>query len=159
MVSRASILSPFARSIHAKVVALRRLYLTTSQRARILESISDDIKKCTNFVTPRVSIAAAARSRSLGIDLRRVGWHDQPKIDNRRKVFHLEHFNPVSAIRAACLDQRSEDAVLGILRARLKVIWVLKAQDAKLSSLGYRTKRPKPHSAYRAAGIHPKKSR
>lgn len=155
MVEPTELLRPFALSIHAKVAAIRALELTADQRARVRESISDDIKKCTNFVSPRVSVAAmkAAARRKKKIDLWSRNWHNQGTFDRGRRVFHLEHFVPVSAIREACLGERSETGILELLRTRLQIVWILKAENAKLTKLGYRSRRPDPEAAYRAAGI------
>jgi hypothetical protein len=39
------LLEPFAKSIHAKCTALNKLELREVQKARLLEAVSDDIKK------------------------------------------------------------------------------------------------------------------
>jgi hypothetical protein len=93
---------------------------------------------------------AAARRK---INLCSKNWHDQPMFDPGRRAFHLEHFVPVSAIRNACLEERSEAGILKILRTRLQIVWILKTEDAKLTRLGYRSRRSDPEAAYRAAGI------
>jgi len=148
-----SLLRPFARSIYAKASACRQLDLRAEERARFLESISDDIKKCTNFVSVDVSQAAFDRAKSVGIDLRTKTWHDQPGFDRGRLVFHLEHIVPVSAIRRACLDAPSDSAVFEILATKLRVVWILKEEDLVLTRLGYRTRRSDPDAAYRDAKI------
>jgi hypothetical protein len=153
IVELADLLRPFASSIHAKAGAVRDLDLTANQRARVLESISDDIKKCTNFVVPRVSVAAMRAAARCKIDLRTKNWHDQVRFDRGRRVFHLEHLVPVSAIRKACLERESEAGVLEVLCTRLQIVWILKTEDAKLTKLGYRSDRSEPEAAYRAAGI------
>jgi hypothetical protein len=154
MAGRTELLRPFALSIHAKVAAIYALRLTADQRARVLESISDDIKKCTNFVHPRVSVAAMkAARRKNKIDLWSKNWHNQGTFDRGRRLFHLEHFVPVSAIREACIEDRSKTGILEILRSRLQIVWILKAENDKLTKLGHRSRRPDPEAAYRAAGI------
>lgn len=153
MIGLADLLRPFALSIHARAAAVRDLDLTANQRARVLESISDDIKKCTNFVVPRVSIAAMKAAARRKIDLCSKNWHDQAAFDRGRRVFHLEHLVPVSAIRKVCLEQGSEAGILEILCTRLQIVWILKTEDAKLTKLGYRSRRSEPEAAYRAAGI------
>jgi hypothetical protein len=152
MIGAAELLWPFAQSIHAKATAVHELELTIEQRARVLESISDDIKKCTNFVDPRVSIGAKKVADRRKIDLWSKNWHDQPAFDPGRQVFHLEHFIPVSTIREACLEQ-SAAGIREILSTRLQIVWILKTENAKLTKLGYRSRRPEPEAAYRAAGI------
>ncbi len=147
------LLRPFACSILAKARALRELKLTKSQRARLLESISDDIKKCTNFVVPKASRVALEEAKQLGIDLCTKNWHDQPRFDRGRKKFHLEHLNPVSVIRAECLLAKTNSKIIQTLKQKLRVVWVLKSEDAKLTELGFRSKRLDPKAAYRSARI------
>ncbi|MBI3545138.1 MAG: hypothetical protein HY081_00880 [Gammaproteobacteria bacterium] len=147
------ILKPFACSICAKARALLAKELTKSQRARLLESISDDVKKCSNFVVPEVSRAALKEAKRLGVDICLKNWHDQPRFDQGRRKFHLEHFVPVSAIREECLDARTELKILKILKNRLRLVWILKSEDAKLTQLGFRSRRRSPKIAYRDARI------
>jgi hypothetical protein len=153
MVTSDELLMTFARSISCKVAALNELDLTTSQRARTRESISDDIKKCTNFILPEVSRAAHDEAEHLGVDLFLKNWHDQSRFDPKRKIFHFEHVLPVSAIRDLCEDMKTEEAIYNLLRTRLRIAWILKSEDAKLTSLGFRSKRADPDSAYREAKI------
>jgi hypothetical protein len=149
------ILLPFARAIYAKARALDALRpsLSSGDRARFRESISDDIKKVSNFVTPEVSEAAYAEAKVLDIDLRKMNWHDQPTFDAARELFHFEHVQPVSAIRSLCETAESEEAVLDILKTKLRVAWILKTEDAELTRLGYRHKRCDPDRAYGEAKI------
>lgn len=153
MIGLADLLRPFASSIHAKATAVRNLDLTPTQRARFVESISDDIKKCTNFVIPRVSVAANKAAARHKIDLCSKNWHNQTSFDRGRCVFHLEHLVPVSAIRKACLEHGSAAGILEILCTQLQIVRILKTEDAKLTKLGYRSRRSEPEAAYRAAGI------
>lgn len=68
-------------------------------------------------------------------------------------MFHWEHVDPISCIRVACEGVGSEGAVLEILKARLRVAWILKREDQELTRLGFKRNRPDPEEAYRAAGI------
>jgi hypothetical protein len=151
------LLTPFAASIFAKSSALRRFdaaqALSKSQRARLVESISDDIKKCTNFFTPRVSKAAHDKACELGCDLVEMHWHNQHRFDRERQTFHWEHMVPVKALREECCKANSEAEILEILTTRLCVVWVLKSEDAELTRLGFRSIRKDPMAAYREAGI------
>lgn len=63
-----SLFSPFALSIFAKASYLKKNSTSIFEKARILESISDDIKKCTTFTNPKVSKAALAKSEILNIN-------------------------------------------------------------------------------------------
>jgi hypothetical protein len=143
----------FAKAIACKIAALNELDLTSTQRARIRESISDDIKKCTNFVIPEVSCAAHEEAERRGVDLFSMNWHGQPRFDPRRKTFHFEHILPVSAIRDMYEDIKTEEEIYNILKTCLRVVWILKREDAELTNLGFRSKRADPEAAYRAAKI------
>jgi hypothetical protein len=151
------LLKPFAASIFAKASAIRHFEdaesLTQFQRARFMESISDDIKKCTNFFTPRISNAAHEEALRLGINLNKMNWHSQPRFDRGRKTFHWEHMVPVKTIREECRKARKEVEVLEILMTRPCVVWILKSEDDVLTRLGYRSKRDDPIRAYQEAGI------
>lgn len=153
MASTDDLLKPFASSIYVKASTLKSVELSSSQRARLRESISDDIKKCTNFIEPEVSEAALAEAEHLQEDLRTKNWHDQPSFDAGREIFHFEHVVPVSAIREACCAENSEGGVLAVLKSRLRVAWILKSEDAELTRLGHRINRPDPDEAYRKAKI------
>jgi hypothetical protein len=146
-------LLPFAKSIFIKCNAIKELRIPTTHRARFLESISDDIKKCTNFITPGVSKAAQEKANQIKIDICTKNWHDQHKFDNGRSIFHFEHIVPVKSIRDECISAFSEHEVHEILTTKLRVIWILKSEDYELTRLGYRSIRPEPEKAYFEAGI------
>ena len=154
MATADELLKPFAGSILCKVTALKELELTDDQKARIRESISDDIKKCTNFIQPQVSRMAHKKAKRLGIDLYSKDWHDQRSFDVGREIFHFEHVLPVSEIRNRCVELKTEKAIYEMLKTSLRVAWILKSEDAKLTSLGFRSKRKNPDSAYSEAGIN-----
>jgi hypothetical protein len=111
------------------------------------------IKKCSNFVVPEVSEAALVEARRSGVNLFEKSWHDQSAFDGGRKTFHFEHVQPVSVIRKLCMECRSEFEVQNVLEKELRVAWILKLEDAELTRLGYRSKRPSPDKAYSDAGI------
>jgi hypothetical protein len=153
MATNEEIFSIFARAISCKVSALNDLDLTPPQRARMLESISDDIKKCTNFIKPDVSHAAREEAARLGVDLSSKNWHDQHRFDPGRKTFHFEHVLPVNALRELCVRAGSPEAIHALLRTKLRVAWILKREDVELTRLGFRSRRADPEAAYREAGI------
>lgn len=148
-----ALLEPFAISVFAKLSALRTLELSASERARLREAVADDLKKCTNFCVPRVSVRAHRRASRLRIDLRGQGWHQQPRFDPGRRIFHWEHVHPVSALIAHCERQRTVRGVLRVLLTLPQVVWVLKEEDRRLTRLGYRSRRSDPAEAYERAGI------
>ncbi len=149
---------PFAQSILVKAVALKEVPFEPYQQARVLESMSEDIRKCCDvlcpkFVRPGVSVAADQQARRLGVDLRVKTWQDQHQFDKGRERFLLDHLVTVLAIREECLRQDSASAIVEVLKARLSIVWILKDEDRRLSRLGYRERRDDPVSAYVEAGI------
>jgi len=150
---RAAVLAAFAKSIFAKAEVLSRSTLPATYRARVREAVSDDLKKVSNLAIPEVSRAALLEARRLGINLFEKTWHDQPSFDEGREVFHLEHVRPVSALREECLLAASVAEVLEVLATKIRVAWILKSEDVGLTSRGYRSNRPDPDQAYRAAEI------
>lgn len=153
------LLQLFARSIFAKVSALKSLQLTRNQRRRLRSSVTAEIRACggllyPEILAPEVSEAALQEAERLGIDnLCAHTWHSQLRFDAGRKVFHYEHVDPIACIQKTCGESGSEDAVLEILRSRLRIAWILKEEDRELTRLGFRSKRPDPEGAYRAARI------
>ena len=150
------LMDPFATSIFAKASALRQLggALSVAQKRRLSESMSEDVKKATNFHPHDVSEAAAEEARRLGVeDLSEKTWHDQTKFDPKRERFIVEHMVPVSALVYACLNQPDERGVLDVLTERLRVVWLLRREDREITLLGFRHKRPDPDEAYRLAGV------
>lgn len=143
----------FSESIFAKVKLLKRPTLPAKYRARIRESISDDLKKVSNLVTPEASRAALDAAVPLDVDLFRMTWHDQHQFDEGRKEFLLEHVRPVSALRDRCVAAGTLEGVFEVLKSELRVAWILKDEDDELTRLGYRSKRPDPDAAYRHAKI------
>jgi hypothetical protein len=148
---------PFARSLLAKRELLDVDGLSTRQRARVMESLSDDLKKFCDVVTPElrapfVSRAARAAAATLDVDLCQHGWHSQSGFDKGRAVFHVEHVIPVRALRATCLTAASLSDVVNAL-STVRIAWILKSEDRELTRLGYRTQRDDPERAYREAGI------
>jgi hypothetical protein len=92
----------FAESVFAKASALRRLNLTSVQRARLRESVSVDIRKYTDLLAPEVSIGAKREAERIRVDLHAQSWHDQPRFDDGRTIFHFEHMVTVAAIEKMC---------------------------------------------------------
>lgn len=54
----------------------------------------------------------------------------------------------MSCYAASCTAE-----VLDVLKGKIVVAWILKEEDIRLNELGFRSKRPDPEGAYRAAGI------
>jgi hypothetical protein len=143
----------FAKSIFVKAMLIKYLELTNKENARINESINEDIKKYTDLIPPGKSKSADQKANNIGIELCKQGWHDQPKFDYKRQIFQFEHFYTVKLIREKCLKALSEEEIANVLDKYSKVIWILKDEDKKLTSLGYRSERENPIIAYEEAGI------
>jgi hypothetical protein len=148
----------FARSIFAKARALSSLELTRNQRKRLRASITAEIRACGGLLfpevlAPEVSEAALQEAERLGVKICEQTWHSQSSFDAGRKVFHWEHVDPISCIQEACEAAGSEEGVLETLRTRLRIAWILKREDRELTRLRFRSKRPDPERAYRAANI------
>ena len=142
----------FARSIFAKSQLLESTDLTPRERARVREAIAGDIRKFSDLRAPEASDAALALAETLGVDIRRFGWHHQYKFDPDRRQFLLEHVVPVREIGDRCCAAASEAEVANCL-AEARVAWILRTEDEELRRLGYRSKRPDPAKAYSDAGI------
>lgn len=152
------LLQLFARSIFSKADALTGLERTKNQRKRIRASITADIRTCGLLIypdvrSPEVSEAAQLEADQIGKQIRTRTWYNQNGIDPGRKTFHWEHVDPISCIQKACEEATSEEAILNILKTRLRIAWILKREDAELTRLGYKSKRPDPDKAYCEAKI------
>ena len=151
---------PFSRGIHDLLLALAdpALQLNDHQTARIREAVSVSIRKVCDVLVPdarhpEVSVAAAERAAELGVDLRVQTWQTQAKFDPGRTVFHYEHMRPVVAIRLALAAVASPDDVIEVIRRDLRLAWITKGENLRLSALGYTSVRPDPDAAYADAGI------
>lgn len=153
-----NILSAFSESIWAKVCLLRDAQLSERHKKRVKESISDDIKKCTDCTDTRVSVAAHGEADEIEIDLAQMGWHDQPRFDEGRRIFHREHTIPVRVIREKCLLAQTRDSIVEALNSA-RVAWILKSEDERLTENGLRSTMPAdwngkdPFARYAAVGI------
>jgi hypothetical protein len=152
------LLQLFARAIISKVNALTCLELSPNQRRRLRASITAEIRTCGGLIfpdvrSPEVSKAAQEEAERIGVRICTMNWHDQTAFDSGRKTFHLEHVNPVSCIQEMCELAKSEEAILDILKTRLRIAWILKREDKELTRLGYRSKRVDPDGAYRDTKI------
>ena len=148
----------FARGLRDKATALDGMALTAKQTAALRKSISTDIRKLCDMVFPAVkpydiSVAAADAAAALGVDLQAQTWDTQTKFDPKRQVFHYEHMATVADIVDAVLAADSVEQAADELAQRIRVAWILKEEDARLTRLGYRKRRPDPDAAYAEAGI------
>lgn len=114
-------------------------------------------RELEDFIEPRISVAAQAKASAMELgDLRRFHWDDQVgKMNDRgRKIFHWEHFVPVSLLKRRLMElsDPTVDAILPILSVA-EIAWVLKDEDEKLRRLGFGSDRDDPAAAYAAAEI------
>jgi hypothetical protein len=145
----------FAGSILAKARALKTLELNRKQRTGLRETITAEIRACGRLLYPEVAEASEAAIREAagrGVNLWVHTWRTQRKFDPDRAVFHWEHVNPIACIQKRCEAAESEEEILDAL-AGLRIAWILKREDQQLNRLGFRSNRPDPEAAYRAAGI------
>ncbi len=146
------------------LIAKTAFHLVTQHRAargsaaRFFESLIGHLcRELEDFAPRNVSVGAVGEAERLGIgDLRHFHWDDQPgrMSDPDRLIFHWDHVDTVSSLKRALLD----GAVLTPrhcteIVARSRIAWITKEEDRRLTTLGFRSKRPDPDAAYRAAGI------
>lgn len=79
-----------------------------------------------------VSEKAEKRADELGIDLFKTHWKDQPKFDNGRKIFHLEHKYTVSDM---IKDMLKEPQSVEKTFANYEQGWILKCEDSRLKKM------------------------
>tara|TARA_X000001382_G_scaffold21504_1_gene13094 strand:+ start:32 stop:484 length:453 start_codon:yes stop_codon:yes gene_type:complete len=80
-----------------------------------------------------------------------MNWYNQNKYDKGRKELLMEHKNPVEEIwQKLCASPWDTQK---ILKKEIHIVWVTRKEDAELTRLGYRSKRPDSDKAYREAGI------
>lgn len=60
---------------------------------------------------------------------------------------------PIVAIRAAVAAAASPEEVVQTIRRELRLAWITKEENLRLSALGYNSIRPNPDAAYAEADI------
>lgn len=85
------------------------------------------------------------------IDIKKVTFTKQSLFDKGHKIFHLEHTTPISVlIHQMFIENADIDEVLH----QCKVVLITKEENAKLNSMGFRSKRPGGwEKCYQACGI------
>lgn len=154
----ADVAAPFAASIHAKALLLASGRYTARQTQKIVESAAGDLRKCSDVLAPDpipylISERAAEAAAALSVDLKSVGWHAQTRFDPGRVTFHYEHYYPVMPLARECLRTSSFHEVEALLLERVRVAWITKDENTRLTVLGFTSRRPDPPAAYAAAGI------
>lgn len=121
-------------------------------------SLSHACRHVEYFLTTRVSVAAHKKALSMKVaPLEQYCWKDQPKAmkDPNRKIFHLEHIEPVSQLREELLQLKSPTlGAVQIILEKVDIAWILKEEDNCLNKKGFRSKRENGGlAAYAVAGI------
>jgi hypothetical protein len=146
-------MKPISKAIYCLVKAITDS--NDSQQIKALNNATTQLLQVAGNIHPSgVSIAAKKLAKLKGInDLREFHWHEQNKFDKGRKLFHLEHYVTISCLRAECMAAKNEDEVLHIITKRIRLYWILKKEDKRLTKNGHRINRPNPKEAYKKANI------
>jgi hypothetical protein len=156
------IVLPFAEGMFLKSKLLSHTSLDSAQVEAVRSSISVDIRKVGDLVVPRlrltdVSVGATETFTPTGSftrgQLSRLTWQQQPGVDPGRNLLILEHVCPVVSLRELVLQAHSGIEIVQLLWTRMRLAWVTRAEDEKLTELGYEKNRPFPLVAYSEAGI------
>jgi hypothetical protein len=150
------IVRPFVQALLAKAPLLKDFGLTDKQRARVRNAMAYDLRQCADVVTPslrppEVSVAAARLAAELGIDLAEQSWHTMGSA--HRKTFHFEHVYPLTGLALAVARRPDLDTATIFVVERLWVAWITSDENRELNRRTYRSIRPDPAGAYRAAEI------
>lgn len=146
------IISILAESFLIKVQGYHKL-VNKKHKQIISDTISSDIRLFTNLIYPNVSKRANEAAQTLGIDIRKIKWCQQNKIDPDRSIFHYEHFYTVKDIKTLILNSTTVEEIKNILKHNTKIVWILKSENEILDELKYRSDRPDPYLAYKEANI------
>ena len=117
------------------------------------QTMNFDIRVFSEYIGSSESTAVKLKKEELGISDVTFTWSNQTKYDPGRKVFHFEHFNTVKSIILKCLECKDAKELETVLEENIKIAWILKEEDRRLTTLGFRSNRDNPEEAYRNAGI------
>jgi hypothetical protein len=155
-----SVAYPFAVGLLEKLQALSGGHLSDFQRSRLRESIGVDIRKLGDMAVPavrlpRVSSKAHEIASSLGVDLTQQTWQSQTRFDPGRATFHYEHMTTVSTVTAQLAGVARVGDMLSGLHDLINIAWITKAEDARLTTLGYKSDRPEPLAVMPSQVVQP----
>ena len=122
-------------------------------RAGFIKVLGEAVRVLTDYIVPEASIPAAKFIESKGADYSKLTWANHPKIDPGRKNIVREHMTTCYEIKNKINASLNIEEVTDILTNDLRIVWITKAEDAKLTELGYKSRRPDPVKAYKEAGI------
>ena len=152
-----ALVGAFAEGMFPKVEWLRRGTGTRGQASAVRASLTQEIRKLCDALAPEclrplVSQRATDAAQAIGVVLAEQTWQTQTTFDPGRRVFHLEHVVPVESVRARAIEAASPKDIVRVLQG-IRIAWILKEENAELTRLGYRVRRPNPAAAYAEADI------
>ena len=151
------IVLPFAEGILLKSQLLSKAQLNRPQLEAVRSSISVDMRKIGDLVVPHlrpVDVSVGATFQFPLEQLEHLTWQKQPALDPGREQLIQEHVCPVVELRDLALRATSGFEVVQLLWTHMRLAWVTRAEDEKLTQLGYQKVRPYPLVAYSNAGIN-----
>ena len=151
------IVLPFAEGILLKSQLLSKTQLKRPQLEAVRSSISVDIRKIGDLVVPHlrpVDVSVGATFQFPLEQLEHLTWQKQPALDPGREQLILEHVCPVAELRDRVLRATNGFEIVQLLWTHMRLAWVTRAEDEKLTELGYQKVRPYPLVAYSNAGIN-----
>ena len=110
---------------------------------------------CIRIVDDASPIGHASRAAkevadNSGVNLSKMTWVNQYRVDRGRKNFAFEHKTPINGTVQRIIA--SPDDTLEIL-GECEIVWITREEDARLNALGYRKNRDDHNRAYSEAGI------
>ena len=151
------IVLPFAEGILLKSQLLSKTQLKRPQLEAVRSSISVEIRKIGDLVVPHlrpVDVSVGATFQFPLEQLEHLTWQKQPALDPGREHLILEHVCPVAELRDRVLRATNGFEIVQLLWTHMRLAWVTRAEDEKLTQLGYQKVRPYPLVAYSNAGIN-----
>lgn len=115
----------------------------------VLDSIFRNITD--NKPVKYVSKAAKNEAKCLGIDLVKMNWDNQSKVDPKRKIFHYEHCIPIKQLRILILQ--TNIPIKKIINMDF-VCWILKKERNVLDKK-YKDHRDNWKKCFAEFGIEP----
>ena len=151
------IVLPFAEGTLLKSQLLSKAQLNRPQLEAVRSSISVDMRKIGDLVVPHlrpVDVSVGATFQFPLEQLEHLTWHKQPALDPGREHLIQEHVCPVVELRDLALRATSGFEVVQLLWTHMRLAWVTRAEDERLTELGFQKVRPYPLVAYSNAGIN-----
>jgi len=143
------IVLPFAEGMFLKSQLLSHASLNSAQAEAVRSSISADIHKVGDLVVPhlRLTDVSVEAFSTFAWEQFKLTWLQQ------QGFLVLDHVCPVVSLRELIFQAHSGIEIVQLLWRRMRLAWVTRAEDEKLTELGYKENRPFPLVAYSEAGI------